>query len=54
MTIVIDSVSKSFGRGEGAVEVLKNLSCSVQDAEICSIVGASEERELVGDVDFIF
>ena len=41
MTIVIDSVSKSFGRGEGAVEVLKNLSCSVQDAEICSIVGAS-------------
>ena len=39
MTIVIDSVSKSFGRGEGAVEVLKNLSCSVQDAEICSIVG---------------
>ena len=41
MSIVVESISKSFGQGDGRVEVLRDLSCRVEDREICVVVGAS-------------
>lgn len=41
MPIVIDSVNKSYGEGEGTAHVLKDVSCTIEDSEICVIIGAS-------------
>lgn len=41
MSITLDSVGKSFGQGEGAVQVLKDVSLTVDTSEICCVVGAS-------------
>jgi len=41
MDIRIDSVNKSFGQGDGKVHVLKDVSCTIDESEICTIVGAS-------------
>ena len=41
MDIRIDSVNKSFGQGDGKIHVLKDVSCTINESEICTIVGAS-------------
>ena len=41
MDIRIDSVNKSFGQGDGKIDVLKDVSCTIDESEICMIVGAS-------------
>lgn len=41
MDIRIDSVNKSFGQGDGKIDVLKDVSCTINESEICTIVGAS-------------
>ena len=41
MPIVIDSVNKSYGEGGGTAHVLKDVSCTIKDSEICVIIGAS-------------
>ncbi|RJF43125.1 ABC transporter ATP-binding protein [Actinomyces sp. 2119] len=41
MGITVNSISKSFGHGEGAVQVLKDVSLTVDTSEICCVVGAS-------------
>lgn len=41
MSLVIQSLEKSFNQGENKIRVLKNLSAEIQPGEIVSIVGQS-------------
>ena len=45
MSIVVESISKSFGQGDGRVEVLRDLSCRVEDREICVVVGGLDRPD---------